>query len=115
MAAFQERKETLVDPQYPFDDEAPTLVGPPEPQDKMGTIQHAVGKTIASVEFGRVEPREKVHDTEAIVLHFTDGTALSIEVGSNASNLSGEDSGLSPRDFSTDLMVFWRDRPRPTE
>jgi hypothetical protein len=115
MAVFQDRRETLMDPQYPFEEEAPRLVGPPEPQDKMGTIQHAVGKTIDSVEFGRVEPREKVHDTEAIVLHFTDGTALSIEVGSNASNLSGEDSGLSPTDFHTDLQVFWRERPRPAE
>ena len=104
-----------MDPQHPFDEEAPRIIGLPEPQHKMDTIQHAVGKTIDGVEFGRVEPREKVHDTEALVLHFTDGTALSIEVGSNASNLSGEDSGLSPTDFRTDLMVFWRERPRPVE
>ncbi len=102
-----------MDPQHPFREEAPKLVGPPDPQHKMDTIQYAVGKTIAEVEFGRVERRENVHNTEAIVLHFTDGAALSIEVGSNAWNLSGEDSGLSTSDFNTDLMVFWRERVRP--
>jgi hypothetical protein len=108
-----ERRETLVDPQHPIDKEAPRIVGPPEPQDKMDTIQHAVGKTIDSVEFGRAERHERVHHSEVIVLHFTDGTAFSIAVGSNASNLSGEASGLSPGDFHTDLMVFWGDRPHP--
>jgi hypothetical protein len=102
-----------VDPQHPFDEEAPRIVGPPDPQDKMDTIQHAVGKTIDSVEFGRAERHERVHHSEAVVLHFTDGTALSIAVGSNAWNLSGEDSSLSPGDFHTDLIVFWEKRHRP--
>jgi hypothetical protein len=102
-----------VDPQHPFEDAFPRLVGPPDPPHKMDTIQHAVGKTIAAVEFGRAEQREGVHDTEAIVLHFTDDTALSIEVGSNAWNVAGQYADLSPDDFSTDLMVFWGDRPAP--
>jgi hypothetical protein len=79
----------------------------------MDTIQHAVGKIIDSVEFGRVQRREGVHDSEAIVLHFTDGAVFSIEAGSNAQNLSWEHGGLSPNDFSTDPMVFWRERTRP--
>jgi hypothetical protein len=80
----------------------------------MDTIQHVIGKTIDSVEFGRAERHERVHHSEVIVLHFTDGTALSIAAGSNAWNLSGEDSGLSPGDFHTDLMVFWGERARPS-
>ena len=101
-----------MDPQHPIDKDAPRIVGPPEPHDKMDTIQHAVGKTVDSVEFGRAERHEGVHHSEVIVLHFIDGTSLSIAVGSNASNLSGEDSGLSPEDFRTDLMVFWGERSR---
>ncbi len=55
-----------------------------------------------------------VHEGEAIVLHFTDGTALSIEIGSNVKNLSGTHPDLKPEDFHNDLIPIWRDLDPPT-
>jgi hypothetical protein len=80
----------------------------------MSTLEQAAGKTISAVEFGKEEglPEWK-HEGEAIVLHFTDGTALSILVGSNAKNLSYEHEGLEPGDIHTDLITLWVDRPPP--
>ena len=92
----------------------PKIVGPPMPEHKAEELSKAVGKTIAAVEYGVVEGLPNwVHEGEAIVLHFTDGTALSIEIGSNAKNLSYEHPGLKPEDVHTDLMPMWRDRPPP--
>lgn len=94
-------------------DRGPEIVGPPMPEHKAQDLEKAVGKTIAAVEFGVESPLpEWRHESEAMVLHFTDGTALSILVGSNAKNLS-YDYSLSPEDVHTDLMPIWVDRPLP--
>ena len=78
-------------------------------------MKQVVGKTIAAVEYGAVEGHSgSVHEGEAIVLHFTDGTALSIEIGSNVMNLVDRHPDLKPEDFHTDLVPIWRDRDRPT-
>jgi hypothetical protein len=53
-----------------------------------------------------------MHAAEAVVFHFTDGTALSIEIGSNARDLSAS-RGLTPPDVHTDLRPFWTHRARP--
>ena len=89
--------------------------GAPLSELKMEPLKRAVGKTIAHVEYGPVEGWPGwVHEGEAIVLYFTDNTALSIEIGSNAKNLSTEHPNLKPEDIHTDLMTIWRDRDRPT-
>jgi hypothetical protein len=85
----------------------PKLVSPPRPEFKLDDLRQAEGKTIRSVEFGEVASRPDVHESEAIVLHFTDGSSLCIRVGSNVLNLVIHHAGLSPSDFCTDLMVFW--------
>jgi hypothetical protein len=92
----------------------PRIIGPPQPEFKMRALERAVGKTISAVEFGEEEglPEWK-HEGEAIVLHFTDGTALSILVGSNAKNLSYEYEGLEPGDIHTDLTAHWVERLPP--
>lgn len=95
-------------------DKNPKITGPPMPEHKADELKQAEGKTIAAVEYGVVEGLpDWVHEGEAMVLHFTDGTALSIEIGSNAKNLSDEHPNLKPEDFHTDLMPIWRDRDRP--
>jgi hypothetical protein len=53
-----------------------------------------------------------MHAAEAVVFHFTDGTALSIEIGSNARDLSTT-RDLTPPDVHTDLRPFWSHRARP--
>ena len=96
-------------------DENPKITGPPMSDFKTNKLAQAVGKTIAAVEYGPVEGLPGwVHEGEAIVLHFTDNTALSIEIGSNAGNLASEHPNLEPEDFHTDLIPLWRDRDRPT-
>lgn len=85
----------------------PKIVGPPRPEHKLAQLQQAQGKTVGTVEFGEVEENADVHQSEAIVLHFTDGSSMCISVGSNAKNLSLQFDGLEPQDVHTDLMVFW--------
>ena len=85
----------------------PKLVGPPQPTFKMAELKQIEGKTVSYVEFGQEEPNSEVHQGEAIIFHFTDGTAMTIRVGSNAANLVDHRRKLKPSDFSTDLMVFW--------
>jgi hypothetical protein len=53
-----------------------------------------------------------MHAAEAVVFHFTDGTALSIEIGSNARGLSAS-RDLTPPEVHTDLRPFWTHRARP--
>jgi hypothetical protein len=94
--------------------EEPKIIGPPSSGFKVGELGKAVGKTISAVEFGKVEGLPAhVHEGEAIVLHFTDGTAMSIEIGSNVKELFYGPGGFQPGDIRTDLMVFWRNRWPP--
>ena len=81
----------------------PKLIGPPRPEYKLQEMKKVEGKTIERVEFGEEEPNPEVHQSEAIVLHFSDGTAMAIRVGSNAVNLKDYKRKLKPIDFSTDL------------
>jgi len=93
----------------------PKFTGGPVNEFKAKRLNEAVGKTIAAVEYGPVEGLpDWVHEGEAIVLRFTDGTALAIVIGSNARNLSAIHPDLKPGDFHTDLVPIWRDRDRPT-
>jgi hypothetical protein len=79
--------------------EHPKITGPPSPEHKLETVLEAVGKTVAAIEYGEVEPRGGMHEAEAVVFHFTDGTALSIEIGSNARTSPRPET--SPRRTST--------------
>ena len=103
-----------MDSQYVSSGEHPKIIGPPNPENKLQTILEAVGKTVAAIEYGEVESRRGMHAAEAVVFHFTDGTALSIEVGSNARDLSAY-LDLIPQDVRTDLRPFWTHRARPLE
>jgi hypothetical protein len=93
---------------------SPEIVGPPMPKHKATDLEKAVGKIVSAVEFGvEASVPEWKHEGEAIVLHFTDDTALAIMVGSNSTNLSDEFEGLKPGDIHTDLMPIWVNRPHP--
>jgi hypothetical protein len=85
----------------------PQFVGPPRPAFKLSEIKRAEGKTIETVGFGEEPIRPGKHQSEGIVIHFTDGSSMAIVVGSNAMNLSVQFEGLKPEDVSTDLVVFW--------
>ncbi|HET6402954.1 MAG TPA: hypothetical protein VFH95_16355 [Candidatus Kapabacteria bacterium] len=93
----------------------PRFDGPLRPGSKHADFQHAVGKTIAKIEAGEFIPGEGCHRREALVLHFTDGSALSIDVGSNAGNLQSDFNGLDASMFSADLIPTWAPNPRVQE
>ncbi len=101
------KAETCLKREQSMSTSFPKLAGPPKPEFKLGTIKQAEGKIITHIEFGEEEPHPEVHQGEAIILHFTDGTAMTIRVGSNAGNLVGYRRKLKVSDFSTDLMIFW--------
>ena len=103
-----------MDSQHASSGEHPKIIGPPSPEDKLETILQAVGKTVAAIEYGEVEARRGMHAAEAVVFHFTDGTALSIEIGSNARDLSASRDLTSP-DVHTALRPFWTHRARPDD
>src|SRR5215211_2685593 len=103
-----------MDSQNASSGEHPKIIGPPNLEDKLQTVLEAVGKTIAAIEYGEVESRRGMHAAEAVVFHFTDGTALSIEIGSNARDLSAY-RDLTPPDVHTDLRPFWSHRARPND
>jgi hypothetical protein len=103
-----------MDSQHVSSGEHPKIIGPPNPEHKLQTILGAVGKTITTIEYGEVESRQGMHAAEALVFHFRDGTALSIEIGSNARDLSTS-RDLTPPDVHTDMRPFWTHRARPPE
>src|SRR5215210_5804788 len=109
---LQEAEGARMDSQHASSGEHPKIIGPPSPENKLQTVLEAVGRTVVAVEYGEVESRGGMHEAEAIVFHFTDGTALSIEIGSNARDLSTS-RDLTPPDVHTDLRPFWTHRARP--
>jgi hypothetical protein len=72
-----------------------------------------VGKTIESVQIGFQDTGSKVHQTEMIVIKFTDGTQLALSTGSNVGNIisqiqRGDGAKLKPSDFHTDMDLTWQ-------
>ena len=87
----------------------PKIVGPPLPELKLEEIKKAAGKTVKFIEFGVTEKVPNVHQNEAMIIHFEDGSSLSVDVGSNIGNLCDDHEGLNPNDLSLDLIVQWAD------
>jgi hypothetical protein len=98
------------------EDIGPEFVGPALPPGKLARAREAEGKTIRFIELGAtfnpLGNTSHEHESEAMVLHFTDGTALLIQPGSNILNLSEalEATGISPSHATTDLIIHWLNR-----
>ena len=65
------------------------------------------GKTVEKVEYGFREEIEGVHQSEVLIIYFTDGSIVGIEAGSNAGNLADDNNDLKPEDFHVDFMLHW--------
>ena len=63
------------------------------------------GKTVEKVDFGFRAKIKGVHESEALVIHFTDGSIMSLETGSNLANVAANETSLNPEDFHVDLIV----------
>lgn len=85
----------------------PHIVCPPETHYSIVQASLMVGRTVEKVEFGFREEREGVHQSEVLIIHFTDGSIVSLETGSNAGNLADDENGLRPGDFHVDFEVHW--------
>ena len=70
-------------------------------------------RTITKVEFGFLEDIEGVHQSEALVVHFSDGSSMGIETGSNARNLGDRPS--KPEDFHVDFRMHWAPPRSPSD
>lgn len=86
---------------------SPKFIGPPRPEFKLNELRKAEGKSIKSVEFGGEAEMKGVHGREGMIFHFSDGTSMSILVGSNVGNLAHKFKDMKEEEFKTDLMVFW--------
>jgi hypothetical protein len=91
----------------------PEIVAPPRANFSICELPRIVGKTVARVEYGFHRRHPRVHQSEAMILHFTDGSTLGIRTGSNAGNLAGDHEGLSPEEFHVDFILQWV--PSPSE
>jgi hypothetical protein len=85
----------------------PVIVRPPSPNFSIVAAKQMVGKTVEKVEIGFREDIEGVHGSEAMIIHFTDGSIMGLDTGSNAANVASEHEGLRAEEFHADFMVQW--------
>ena len=69
-----------------------------------------VEKIIERIEFGEKEFHKDLHLSEAMNIFFTDGTSITIQIGSNAFNIGSKYENISPSDIHTYIMIFWADK-----
>ena len=72
-----------------------------------------VGKTVKSVQIGFQKTGVQVHQTEMLIITFTDDTQLAISTGSNVVNITsliwrGGSCELKPADFHVDFDLTWQ-------
>jgi hypothetical protein len=87
----------------------PQIVSPPEVSGEF-TITEASrmeGRTVERVEFGNRQKIKGAHDSEALLIYFTDGTVMGIETGSNATNVEGKDGDVRAEDFRVNFHITW--------
>jgi hypothetical protein len=65
------------------------------------------GKTVQKVEYGIREGIEGLHGSEGLIIHFTDGTIVGMETGSNVRNITSNRDDLRPEEFQTDFILTW--------
>lgn len=80
----------------------PTIDRPPEPNYSIVRAVAMKDKTVAHVEVGFRQKIAGVHESEAIIIHFTDGSIMSIDTGCSATNID-----FDPDELHVDFMVHW--------
>lgn len=88
----------------------PRIVKAADSGDSINGVLAMQGKAVERVEFGRREDIEGVHQSEAIILHFTDGSIMSLDTGSNARGLACD--AHPPQAFHVDFRVNWVPTPK---
>jgi hypothetical protein len=97
---------------YRLKNALPKIIRPAEPHYSICQASRMTGRTVERVEFGFREDIEGVHGSELIIIHFTDGSIMSIDTGSNAGNIA-DDFGfqgkkeLKPEDIHVSFSLQW--------
>lgn len=99
------REEIMTGPYWPKID------CEPQPIEKLHKVQATLGKTIARVEYGECPHADDCHEREAIIFHFTDGSALALDVHTNAGNLASDFDGLKPSMVHTQISPWFAPSP----
>jgi type VI protein secretion system component Hcp len=85
----------------------PKIVALASPRFSVCQASQMKGKTVARVEFGFAKVTEYAHRSELLIIHFTDGSIMSIDTHTNAGNLADEVTGLKPKDFDVSYSLRW--------
>ena len=85
----------------------PKIGKPPESNYSINKIQDAVDKTIERVEFGFREDIPNLHQSEAMILYFTDGSILGIDTAANSYDVSNQHENLNREDIHVDFILQW--------
>lgn len=93
----------------------PAIDKPSDPRYSITQLSRAVGKTVERVEYGFTPIRPTSHQGEGMILHFTDGSILGIDIGSNVQHLSDKFGGLMPGDLHVDFSLQWVPPPSTNE
>ena len=67
------------------------------------------GKTIKRVEYGNLPNRQEVHQSEIIVIHFTNGESVELTIGTNLAEFRDR-MGIKCRDVKADFILDWESR-----
>ena len=91
-----------------FDGEEPAARGGIDARYKI--IHRASGKEIARIQYGEDHPTiSGVAHGEYLILHFTDGTALSLQIASDAWNLQETVPGFKANELTCSLFPHFHE------
>ncbi len=82
----------------------PRIERPAEANYSINGAAAMVGKTVAKVEYGFRHHIEGVHQSEVLIIHFTDGSIMSLDSGCNVGNILPDRNAES---FHVDFHVHW--------
>jgi len=85
-------------------DQLSRIVLPPEATYSVNSAKAMIGKTVERVECGLRQGIPGVHQSEVLIVYFTDGSVMSVDTGSNASNIL-TDGAVEV--LNVDLHVAW--------
>lgn len=85
-------------------DRLPRIEAPAEAHFSINEAAAMVGKTIAKVDYGLRHRIPGVHQSEALILYFTDGSVMALDTGCNATNVM---PGGKAETFHVDFHVQW--------
>jgi hypothetical protein len=82
----------------------PRVEHPAQANYSINGVAQSVGKTIARVEYGFRHAIPNVHQSELVIVHFTDGSIMSLDTGCNAGNVMPD---RNAQDFHVSFHVQW--------